>query len=80
MQSCPECGTALSKDDKLCPNCGAGVAAAEEKPELVEGLCIYHIIMSERGFTFGIRNTGTAPLTVARVLVHEQPMEIVNVS
>ncbi|MGA1976210.1 MAG: zinc ribbon domain-containing protein [Conexivisphaerales archaeon] len=80
MQLCPECGSALSKDDKLCPNCGAEVAAAEEKPELVERLSFEHIIISERGFAFRIRNTGTAPFTVATVLFNEQPTEIVNVS
>ncbi|MGA1976198.1 MAG: zinc ribbon domain-containing protein [Conexivisphaerales archaeon] len=80
MQSCPECGSALSKDDKLCPNCGAEVVAAEEKPELVENLSFDQIIIDERGFTFRIRNTGTAPLTVASVLFYEQPTEIVNVS
>jgi hypothetical protein len=80
MKSCPKCGYALSEEDKLCPNCGAEVAPAETKPELVERLSIDAIIISERGFTFRIRNTGTAPLTVARVVFYEQPTEVVGVS
>jgi hypothetical protein len=80
MRSCPKCGHALSEEDKLCPNCGAEVASAETKPELVEGLTIGAIIISERGFTFRIKNTGTAPLTVAQVVFYEQPAEIVGVS
>jgi hypothetical protein len=80
MKSCPKCGYALSEDDKLCPNCGAEVASVEAKPELVENLSYEAIIISERGFTFRIKNTGTAPLTVARVVFYEQPTEIVGIT
>ena len=80
MKTCLKCGSALSEDDNLCPNCGAEVAPVEEKVELVENLSIDAIIISERGFTFRIRNTGTAPLTVARVTFYDKPTEIVSIS
>lgn len=79
MNSCSKCGVALSEGDRLCPNCGAEVAA-EEKPELVEMLSFDHIFMNDRGFTFRIRNTGTAPLTVAKVIFDRLPTEMVSVS
>ena len=79
MQSCSRCGVVLAKDDKRCPNCGTDVSAPEE-PTLVEILSFDHISISERGITFRIRNTGTAPLTVARVFFDNAPAEIVSAS
>jgi hypothetical protein len=79
MESCSRCGVVLAKDDKLCPNCGAEVAAPEE-PKLVEALSFEHISISERGITFRIKNTGTAPLTVMRLFFDNAPAEIVSAS
>jgi hypothetical protein len=79
VKSCPKCGAALLDEDKMCPKCGADIAPAA-KPELVERLSIEMTIISERGFTFRIRNSGTAPLTVARVIYCDQPAQVVSVT
>jgi RNA polymerase subunit RPABC4/transcription elongation factor Spt4 len=79
MNSCYKCGVSLSEGDKLCPNCGAE-AAATEKPELVEMLSFDHFFITNRGITFRIRNSGTAPLTVAGVLFNKEPTEVASVS
>ncbi len=79
MASCSKCGAVLLLDYKTCPNCGAEVVSLKQ-PELVEMLSFEQTLINDRGFTFRIKNTGTAPLTVSRVTFDRLPTQLVGIS
>ena len=80
MATCHKCGYECEETDKVCPNCGAELNVAQEKVELVESLAVEAIIISEKGFTLKVHNTGTAVLVVDRIVFYRNQAQIVGVS
>jgi uncharacterized OB-fold protein len=78
MKICPNCGSALSESDRACPSCGAKVAPIE--PEPVEKLAIETFIISEKGFSIRVFNSGTKPLIIARISFNNRDTRITGIS
>ena len=82
MKPCKDCGSPLPAGAKVCPKCGAVVVAStpEPAPEPIEDMRFEGIIISEKGFTFRLRNTGNLPLTVQKIEFSGHPTEIVDIT
>lgn len=80
MKLCPDCGLALSVSDRTCPRCGANVAPVELEPEPVEKLAIETFVISERGFSFRIFDSGTTSLIITRIMFNNRDARITGIS
>jgi hypothetical protein len=79
MNFCPTCGVAIDTGVTICPSCGADLSHPQPEP------AIEKMVIESCGVTFGatllrVRNTGTAQLTVERVIFGERPIRILGIS
>jgi len=79
VTTCIKCGASLSEGARTCPSCGTEIVV-EAKPGLVESLSFEHIFINEQGISLRVKNTGTAPLVISRVIFNREPTPISSVS
>ena len=78
MKGCKSCGGPLPADAASCPRCGSKVDGTEV--ELVEKLTVEASVMSQRGFSFRVINSGTAPLEITRLLFDRKDSAMTGLS
>jgi hypothetical protein len=79
MKFCPICGAAIDSGLTTCPSCGADVSRPLPEPPVEK------LVLESCGVTLGatllrVKNAGTAPLAVEKVIFGDVPIRILGIS